>query len=177
MMSNVGGVYLGHERFAAIFDALNRRKAVIFVHPTDPADYGKLRMAPVAEWPFDTDAMVASRGYQNRSEAFRDRARAGLHRAEPPQPDARCVAALVYVYDHARRDLPNRLANEFHDHHDLAASTLRVHLDTGSCLEIAVLRGAARDLQHMADNVIAERGVRYGQLVLLPETVTMGHRG
>jgi predicted TIM-barrel fold metal-dependent hydrolase len=54
MMSNVGGVYLGHERFAAIFDALNRRKAVIFVHPTDPADYGTLGMAPVAEWPFDT---------------------------------------------------------------------------------------------------------------------------
>ena len=54
MMSNVGGLYLGHESFAPIFDELNRRKAVIFVHPTDPADYGKLQVATVAEWPFDT---------------------------------------------------------------------------------------------------------------------------
>lgn len=122
----------------------------------------------------EVDALVSSRGYQNRSEALRDLARAGLQRAEPPAPDAPCVAALVFVYDHARRDLPNRLAHEFHDHHDLAVSTLHVHLDAGSCLEVAVLRGAARDLRHMADHVIAERGVRYGQLVLLPETVTGG---
>jgi predicted TIM-barrel fold metal-dependent hydrolase len=54
MMSNVGGVYLGDESFAPIFDELNRRKAVIFIHPHDPADYGQLKMAPVVEWPVDT---------------------------------------------------------------------------------------------------------------------------
>lgn len=117
----------------------------------------------------EVDALVISRGYQNRSEALRDLARAGLQQAEPPKSDTPCVAALVYVYDHARRDLPGRLANEFHDHHDLAVSTLHVHLDAGRCLEVAVLRGAAGDVRHMADHVIAERGVRYGQLVLLPQ--------
>jgi CopG family nickel-responsive transcriptional regulator len=120
----------------------------------------------------EVDALVTTRGYQNRSEALRDLARAGLRQAEPPRLDTPCVAALVYVYDHARRDLPNRLANGFHDHHNLAVSTLHVHLDAGSCLEVAVLRGAAGDLQHMADHVIAERGVRYGQLVLLPQEST-----
>jgi 6-methylsalicylate decarboxylase len=56
MMSNVNGRYLGHADFAPIFDELNRRKAVIFIHPTDPAYMGKdiVQMAPVAEWPFDT---------------------------------------------------------------------------------------------------------------------------
>jgi len=54
MMSNVRGRYLGHESFAPIFDELNRRKSVIFVHPTDPADMGQLNVATVAEWPFDT---------------------------------------------------------------------------------------------------------------------------
>jgi 6-methylsalicylate decarboxylase len=56
MMSNINGLYLGHESFAPIFDELNRRKAVIFIHPTDPAYMGKdiVKMAPVAEWPFDT---------------------------------------------------------------------------------------------------------------------------
>jgi CopG family transcriptional regulator, nickel-responsive regulator len=114
------------------------------------------------------DALVAGRGYQNRSEALRDLARAGLERAAPPDAAAPAVGVLVYVFDHARRELPNRLTGEFHDHHDLAVSTLHVHLDAGSCLEVAVLKGAAGELRHMADHVTAERGVRHGQLVLLP---------
>ena len=117
----------------------------------------------------ELDALVTRRGYQNRSEALRDLTRAGLRQGEPPLPEAACVAALVYVYDHARRDLPNRLTNEFHDHHHMAISTLHVHLDPESCLEVTVLKGATKDVQHMADHVIAERGVRHGQLVIVPQ--------
>lgn len=116
----------------------------------------------------ELDALVVRRGYQNRSEALRDLARAGMRQLDGPAFDEPCVAALVYVYDHARCDLPNRLANEFHDHHDLAVSTLHVHLDAQSCLEVAVLKGAAGAVRHMADHVTAERGVKHGQLVLLP---------
>jgi len=121
----------------------------------------------------ELDALVVRRGYQNRSEALRDLARAGMRRIDEPAPTEPCVAALVYVYDHARRDLPNRLAHEFHGHHDLAISTLHVHLDAQSCLEVAILRGEAGAVRHMADHVTAERGVRHGQLVMLPA----GHAG
>lgn len=120
----------------------------------------------------ELDALVVRRGYQNRSEAVRDLARAGMRQVESPTGTEHCVAALVYVYDHDRRDLPNRLTNEFHDHHDLAVSTLHVHLDAKSCLEVAILKGAAGQVRHIADHVTAERGVRHGQLVLLPS----GHR-
>jgi CopG family nickel-responsive transcriptional regulator len=126
----------------------------------------------------ELDALVVRRGYQNRSEALRDLTGAGMRQAASPQPDAACVGALVYVYDHARRDLPNRLANEYHDHHHMAIATLHVHLDTQTCLEVAVLKGVAKDVQHMADHVIAERGVRHGQLVLVDQpkpTATHGH--
>jgi CopG family nickel-responsive transcriptional regulator len=123
----------------------------------------------------ELDALVLRRGYQNRSEAMRDLARAGMRLLEEPTGNEPCVAALVYVYDHERRDLPNRLAHEFHDHHDLAVSTLHVHLDAKSCLEVAVLKGAAGAVRHMADHVTAERGVRHGQLVLLPSTAAPPH--
>jgi CopG family nickel-responsive transcriptional regulator len=115
----------------------------------------------------EIDTLVERRGYQNRSEALRDLARAGMNQINGPVESEPCVAALVYVYDHARRDLPNRLANEFHDHHALAVSTLHVHLDSQSCLEVAVLKGPAGDVRHMADHVTAERGVRHGQLIML----------
>ena len=116
----------------------------------------------------ELDGFVARRGYQNRSEALRDLARAGMRQADPPGLDARCVGVLLYVYDHARRHLPDRLTNEFHDHHDLTVATLHVHLDAESCLEVALLRGAAGEVRHMADHVISERGVRHGQLIVLP---------
>lgn len=117
----------------------------------------------------DIDRLIATRGYQNRSEAFRDLARAGLQQAAGEAPAQRpCVAALVYTYDHTRRDLPRRLADSFHHRHDMAVSTLHVHLDEARCLEVTVLKGRADEVRHVADHVIAERGLRHGQLVVLP---------
>ena len=115
------------------------------------------------------DRMIAERGYQNRSEAVRDLARAGKAQSAAPQDGAReSVAALVYVYDHAGRELSKRLTRSFHDHHDLSLATLHVHLDHESCLEVAILRGPMREVRHFSEHVMAERGVRHGQLVSVP---------
>ena len=118
----------------------------------------------------DLDRMIEQHDYQNRSEAIRDFARAGMQQAEQDAGKAggECVAALVYVYDHAARDLSSRLVNNFHDHHDLSLATLHVHLDNYNCMEITALKGRTADVQHLADHVIAERGVRYGRVVMIP---------
>lgn len=118
----------------------------------------------------ELDALIAARGYQNRSEAIRDLARAGLQQAgSATPPSASCVAALVYVYDHTKRELPKRLADTFHDHHEMSVSTLHVHLDRDTCMEVTVLKGQTGAVRHFADHVIAERGVRHGQLVIMPD--------
>jgi CopG family transcriptional regulator, nickel-responsive regulator len=120
----------------------------------------------------ELDRVIQVRGYQNRSEAIRDLARAGMRQAaEEADAEGDCVAALVYVYDHESRDLAKRLTHSFHDHHDLSLSAMHVHLDHGSCLEVAVLRGDAHEVRHLADHVIAERGVRHGRLVMVPVDV------
>ena len=117
----------------------------------------------------DIDQLIAVRGYQNRSEAIRDLARAGLQQTTAESaPDQQCVAALIYVYDHAKRELPKRLADAFHDHHEMAISTLHVHLDTATCMEVTVLKGSDKAIRHFADHLIAERGVRHGRLVVMP---------
>lgn len=117
----------------------------------------------------DIDAVMAERGYANRSEAIRDLARAGLSRARADAGEGGCVAALVYVYDHAARDLSRRLTHAHHDHHDLSVSSLHVHLDQGTCMEVSVLKGEIGAVRHFADHVIAERSVRHGELVLIPD--------
>ena len=115
------------------------------------------------------DEFTADRPYANRSEAIRDLVRAGLERsAVAADPKAQCLAAAIYVYDHESRELASRLTHAAHDHHDLAISTLHVHLDHDSCMEVTVLRGEVGEVRHFADHVIAERGVRHGQLVLVP---------
>src|SRR5215469_2943198 len=77
----------------------------------------------------ELDRMISFRGYQNRSEALRDLARAGLRQTSEDSGDTGdCVAALVYVYDHHARELSKRLTNIFHDHHELSHSSVHVHL-------------------------------------------------
>src|SRR6267378_6541091 len=88
------------------------------------------------EFVAELDRMISLRGYQNRSEAIRDLARAGMRQAaEGSQETGNCIAALVYVYDHESRDLSKRLTHVFHDHHELTHSAMHVHLDHGSCME------------------------------------------
>jgi CopG family transcriptional regulator, nickel-responsive regulator len=124
----------------------------------------------------EIDAAMEQRGYQNRSEIIRDLARAGMQQTtHETKPAGQCVAALVYVYDHASRDLSKRLVQNFHGHHDLSLATLHVHLDDDSCMEVTALRGASSDVQHFADHIIAERGVRYGRVVMIPTKVGKSH--
>ena len=117
----------------------------------------------------ELDRIIAARGYQNRSEAIRDLARAGIREAAREAGGAGdCVAALVYVYDHAARELSKRLVQNFHGHHDMSLATLHVHLDDDSCMEVTVLKGKAREVRHFAEHIIAERGVRHGRVVMIP---------
>jgi len=63
LLSNYGGVYLGDERLDPIFEELNRRKAVVFVHPTPPPNFNSLGVglpAPIMEYPFDSTRMASS---------------------------------------------------------------------------------------------------------------------
>src|SRR3954447_16604553 len=124
----------------------------------------------------DLDRIITARGYQNRSEAIRDLARSGLEQAAVEVAGSRhCVAALVYVYDHHARELPKRLTQGFHAHHDLSQATLHVHLDEASCLEVTVLKGRGAEVQSFANQVIAERGVRHGHVVYVPAPDTAKH--
>lgn len=119
----------------------------------------------------EIDQFMAERGYQNRSEAMRDLARAGLSEAASNQSaTGQCVAAIVYTFQHSVRELAKRLTKTFHEHHDMSVSSLHVHLDHDNCLEVNVLRGDADAIRHVAEHVIAERGVKHGHVVMLPIT-------
>ena len=117
----------------------------------------------------ELDRVIAVKGYQNRSEAIRDLARAGMKLTSIETGAAtQVIGVLSYVFDHGARDLARRLTNTFHDHHSLAISSMHVHLDHDNCLEIGVLKGPPDQVQHFAEHVISERAVRYGHLHVVP---------
>lgn len=115
------------------------------------------------------DQLIRSRGYTNRSEAIRDMLRQELEHTRLARQEAPyCVASLSYVYNHRERQLAERLTEHQHHAHDLVVSTMHVHLDHDHCLESVILRGATEEVRRFADRLSAERGVRHGQLNLIP---------
>lgn len=122
------------------------------------------------------DRLLNLRGYQNRSEAFRDLVRGALEADRLASETAlHCVACLSYVYNHHEHDLAARVAASHHAHHDVSVSTMRVHLDHDHCLETATLRGPTADVKRFSQALIAERGVRHGHINLVPVEVGQPH--
>jgi len=75
LYSNVDGVYLGDARFAPLFEELNRRKAVVFVHPAQPPGFEHISLglpAPILEYPFDSTRMLASLLYSGALARYPD---------------------------------------------------------------------------------------------------------
>lgn len=114
------------------------------------------------------DSLSQRRGYNNRSKLSAIFCVALWPRGHQ-QHGTQGFAVLSYVYEHEKRDLASRIVSTQHHHHDLSVATLHVHINHDDCLEIAVLKGDMGDVQHFADDVIAQRGVRHGHLQCLPK--------
>jgi CopG family nickel-responsive transcriptional regulator len=119
------------------------------------------------------DRRVEVQGYQGRSEAIRDLLRSGLREAEALPDNTPCVAVVSYLYDHTTRELPKRLNQTLHAHHDLTRSTLHVHLDAGHCLEVSVLQGERGRISELSRQLMVERGVEYGQVQVIPAPLSL----
>ncbi len=68
LFSNARGIYLGDKRFAALFDELERRRAVVFVHPTlspDPSAHTLGLPDTLIDFTADTTRAIAHLHYSN----------------------------------------------------------------------------------------------------------------
>lgn len=122
------------------------------------------------------DDLIKEKGYATRSEAVRDILRSQLQQREQKRNDkGACVAALSYVYNHHERELSERLMSIQHAQHTLTVSTMHAHLDHDTCLETVILKGSVAQVRQFAEEIIAERGVRHGQLNLISVDLTPPH--
>jgi CopG family transcriptional regulator, nickel-responsive regulator len=111
------------------------------------------------------DRLIAKRGYANRSEAFRDLIRQALL-AETVDSNQPVVGTLTLVYDHHVPNLSQKLTEVQHSAGAAILAATHVHLDHHYCLEVIIMRGRSKDIQAIADGMLALRGVELGKLVL-----------
>ena len=112
------------------------------------------------------DKMIKKEGYPNRSEAIRDLIRKNLIIEEGKDPEAKIIGTLTIIYDHHTGTLTNRLLDLQHDHHNEILSTTHIHVDHHNCLEVLVLKGKIGNIQKLADNIKALKGIKHGELVI-----------
>lgn len=111
------------------------------------------------------DALIAEKGYVNRSEAIRDLIRNALVEEQWAGGEDEAVGTVTLVYDHHQSELGDKLTEHQHSHHEVIVSTLHIHMDAHHCLEVVVLRGPAGEIKRIADELIGTKGVKHGKFV------------
>jgi len=111
------------------------------------------------------DRLVEGKGYRTRSEAIRDLMRDALVESEWESNAGEVVGTVTIVYNHEVREISRVLTQLQHQYLDAIVCTTHVHMDEHNCMEVLVVRGAAAEVQAIADKLISTRGVKHGKLV------------
>jgi CopG family nickel-responsive transcriptional regulator len=118
------------------------------------------------------DHLIFCKGYTNRSEAVRDIVRNTLVEESIKAPEGIVYGALVFIYDHHKRELEKSLSNLQHDYYENIISTSHVHVDHDHCMEVVLLKGKSVILKAIAEKLLSFKGVNHGKL-----TLTMALKG
>jgi CopG family nickel-responsive transcriptional regulator len=115
--------------------------------------------------------------YPNRSEAVRGLMRAALVEEVITQDRSEAMGVVTLIYDHHVSRIGRRLTDLQHHHLDRVVTTTHVHLDERRCLEVILLRGPAREIRELANDLIGTKGVETGRLVLASAEPVPGPNG
>jgi len=111
------------------------------------------------------DKLIASESYATRSEAVRDLIRDALVGREWAAGTKSTMGVVVLVYDHHVRELSKKLTDLQHHETKHIIASLHVHIDSHNCLEVVILKGPGRKIQHIADALISTKGVKHGRFI------------
>ena len=119
----------------------------------------------------ELDGMVKRRGFASRSHAVAALARDGLVDYAAQLGTESVAGTVNLVYDHTKPGLQGRLAEIQHRHYLLVVSSLHVHLQDNNYMEVLLVQGKASELQALANELTAVRGVKQGKLTLTATTI------
>ena len=85
------------------------------------------------------------------------------------EKDEQIVAgSIILFYDHHQRNLLDELTKIQHGMHDNIMATTHFHLDHTNCLELIIVKGKAKDIQYLSNQLTSLKGVQYGKFTVAP---------
>ena len=123
----------------------------------------------------ELDRMVEGSSYGSRSQAIGEMVSYQLAEHKRTLGNEVMAGTLTLLYNRATRGLQGRLADIQYQHITEVISSLHVHLSEDQMLEVLLVQGPASQLQAIADEMIAQRGVVTGHLQLLAAVIPPLH--
>ena len=113
----------------------------------------------------DLEKLVESHKFSTRSQAVRFLIKQHLVQ-DQWGGNEEVAGAIVLVYDHHKRNLQSESTEVQHRYHHLILAVQHVHLNHDNCLETITVKGKAKELITLANDLISLKGISHGKLVM-----------
>jgi CopG family transcriptional regulator, nickel-responsive regulator len=114
----------------------------------------------------ELDQLVAERSWESRSQAISVMVTQAALEHREDKGDTLMAGTITIVYDESKGNLLQRLAELERRYLDEVISSLHVQLENDHRIEVLLVQGPARDLQIIANELLALKGVKTGRLTL-----------
>lgn len=114
------------------------------------------------------DEIITRRGYSSRSEGIRDAIRGYIrYYAWMSEVEGERVGTISLIYDHSQRGLVNSLLDIEHEFPEIIRSSLHMHINHDTCMEVLLVRGEGRDVRAVTEKIMTLRGVKHVKLTTI----------
>ena len=109
----------------------------------------------------DFDEVWKAKGYDNRSRAAHDAFRSFVSEHKWAFSETEEIAgAIILIYYLDKPGLLNRIVGIQHSYEGVVSSTMHIHLARNKCLEILAVKGKAKDVRSLGQELSTQKGVK-----------------
>jgi CopG family nickel-responsive transcriptional regulator len=114
----------------------------------------------------ELDEMIDERGIESRSKLISELITQAVIEHQEDKGDRLMAGTITLIYDEAKGQILQRLAELERTHVDEVISSLHVQLEDNHRMEVILVQGPAGKLRQIADRLISCKGVSTGKLTL-----------
>ena len=114
----------------------------------------------------ELDQLVEERGWESRSQAISVMVTQAALEHREDKGDTLMAGTITIVYDESKGNLLQQLAELERRYLDEVISSLHVQLENDHRIEVLLVQGPAHELQNIANELLALKGVKTGKLTL-----------
>lgn len=111
------------------------------------------------------DVIIKNRGYSSRSEGIRDAIRGYIRYYDWMSGiEGERAATITLAYNHHQRGIEDVLNKIQHRYIDIIRSSVHIHLEDENCMEVIVLKGEAKKIREIYENIVKNKGIQHVKL-------------